>query len=72
VLSYGYEWQSRRLVAVHNLSDKPVAVNLELPATDRRRMIPTFGNDDADLHWRGQALELDGYGYRWIELPPSA
>jgi maltose alpha-D-glucosyltransferase/alpha-amylase len=72
VLAYGYEWQSRRLVAVHNLSDKPVAVNLELPATDRRRMIPTFGNDDADLHWRGQALELDGYGYRWIELPPSA
>jgi hypothetical protein len=58
-------------VAVHNLSDRALAVQLDVPANDRRAMTPIFGDDGAELRWRGQALELGGYAYRWIELPTA-
>jgi maltose alpha-D-glucosyltransferase/alpha-amylase len=70
VLAFRYEWQGRHLTAVHNLSDKQLTVRLELPPNERRAMTPVFGNDGAELRWKGQALELEGYGYRWISSAP--
>jgi maltose alpha-D-glucosyltransferase/alpha-amylase len=69
VLAYAYQWQGRRIAAIHNLSDRPLAAQLELPGHERRAMTPIFGNDDAELRWKRQGLELDGYAYRWVELP---
>jgi hypothetical protein len=70
VLAFRYEWQGRHLTAIHNLSDKQLTVRLELPPNERRSMTPVFGNDGAELRWKGQALELEGYGYRWISSAP--
>jgi maltose alpha-D-glucosyltransferase/alpha-amylase len=70
VLGVRDEWQGRHLTAIHNLSDKQLTVRLELPPNERRAMTPVFGNDGAELRWKGQALELEGYGYRWISSAP--
>jgi len=72
VLAYSYQWQVRRLTAVHNLSDRPVTVRLGVSPNERRAMTPIFGNDDAELRWKGQSLELGPYAYRWISSPPAS
>ncbi len=69
VLAYRYQWQGRRLTVVHNLSDRPLSVALSIAPNERRSMTPIFGNDDAELRWKGQSLELEAYGYRWISSP---
>jgi maltose alpha-D-glucosyltransferase/alpha-amylase len=72
VLAYSYQWQVRRLTAVHNLSDRPVTVRLGVSPNERRAMTPIFGNDVAELRWKGQSLELGPYAYRWISSPPAS
>jgi hypothetical protein len=57
---------------VHNLSDRPVTVRLGVSPNERRAMTPIFGNDVAELRWKGQSLELGPYAYRWISSPPAS
>ena len=75
VLAHACTWEGSTVVAVHNLSAAPVSVDLTVPLPDDR----TYGLDDVfapgrvDLDDHGRAsLPLDGYGFRWFRLVPTA
>jgi glycosidase len=70
VLAHLSTWDDGALVAVHNLSSRPLVVPLTLPECDSSHRL-------VDLLQRGQLavgddgaveIPLEGYGYRWLRV----
>jgi maltose alpha-D-glucosyltransferase/alpha-amylase len=70
VFAHGVEWKGRRLIAVHNLSDKAGMVRLE--REPGCRLIPMLSSRRGDHAPDALKLDLEPYGYRWYRLEPHA
>jgi maltose alpha-D-glucosyltransferase/alpha-amylase len=66
VLALRYELDGARLLALHNLTAAPVRVH----GADAEGLVDVFANRAYPPPRR--AVELDGYGYRWLRQPGSA
>jgi maltose alpha-D-glucosyltransferase/alpha-amylase len=66
VFALRYELDGRQLLVVHNLGEEP----LQVRGLDADGLTDAFANrvyPDA-----GKAVELDGYGFRWLRPPEDA
>ena len=70
VFAHGVEWKGRRLIAVHNLSDKAGMVRLEREPDCR--LIPMLSSRGGDPPPDTLKLDLEPYGYRWYRLDPRS
>jgi maltose alpha-D-glucosyltransferase/alpha-amylase len=63
IFTHRAERNGRRLIAVHNLTEKAAPVRLEKePDT---RLVPIFSSRSKDPDPDSAKLELEAYGYRW-------
>lgn len=70
VFAHRVEWKGRRLIAVHNLSDKAGIARLEREPD--RRLIPMLSSRREDLAPDALKVDLDPYGYRWYRVEPHS
>lgn len=70
VLAHRCTWETASIVALHNLSNDPVVVPIELPdAEDRWVLADLLADGRCELDPRGRAeVPLDGYGHRWLRV----
>jgi hypothetical protein len=59
------EFESRRTVGVHNLSDEAVTVALDLSEQEREGLVEILG-DSAYPPPTREEFELGPYGFRWL------
>jgi maltose alpha-D-glucosyltransferase/alpha-amylase len=73
VLALRYEAPTGVMVALTNLADTPCQVDLaEQLGELATAPVEVFGDGDyGDPHPDPSALQLNGYGYRWIRLPAA-
>ncbi|TYP95744.1 maltose alpha-D-glucosyltransferase/alpha-amylase [Sphingobacterium allocomposti] len=69
IFAIHYQLQGRRLLVVHNFSDKPQKLSLGMEATDQYNVTPVFGHEISAM--RGAADTLPGYGFQWLYLTPK-
>jgi hypothetical protein len=74
VLAIDYRWRDGHLVTLHNLSAGPAEIRLPAAAGgpghdgDVRQVLGSDGPGPPGTPGPGQALTLDGYGFRWLRL----
>jgi trehalose synthase len=70
VLAHRCTWDDASLIALHNLSDKPVTVPVTVEgAGDGCKLDDLLRSDTTPLDAKGGAeFVLDGYGFRWLRL----
>ena len=72
VLAHCVELDGVSIVAVHNLSDEPRTVRLQLGDTTGCELTDLLDGDEVQTLEREKLdLKLDGYGYRWFRLQPE-
>jgi maltose alpha-D-glucosyltransferase / alpha-amylase len=67
VLGLHYDWEGHTVVAVHNLSDRPAILRLEVEGT--RSFKTLLGNGAGHAHDPGAPVDLAPYGYQWFRSP---
>jgi maltose alpha-D-glucosyltransferase/alpha-amylase len=66
IFAHRLDWDDDHMLMVHNLTNRSRTATVPVPP-DRARQI--FGNRPYQLRGRKQiTVELDGYGYAWVEL----
>jgi trehalose synthase len=70
VLAHRCTWETASIVALHNLSNEPVVVPLQLvDAEDGWQLVDLLDTGECALDGSGRAeVTLDGYGYRWLRV----
>jgi trehalose synthase len=73
VLAHRCDWEGRTVVAIHNLSAEPRALELPLgePQSDDDLRVLDLLERDGSLHavdGGRLVVTLEGYGYRWLRL----
>jgi maltose alpha-D-glucosyltransferase/alpha-amylase len=68
VLAFTRTAEDDRVLAVANLSDKPLTVQLDAAALGGRRAIPFQGRGVSQAGEGAEALTVEPYGYQWFEL----
>ncbi len=69
VFAHACTWNSRTVVAVHNLADKDCTITLDLSDYNARQLNDLLGDKQyRKLEHNSTTLELEGYGYRWFRL----
>jgi glycosidase len=72
VLAHRCDWRGRGVLVLHNLGPEAVRVAVELDdAKPGQPLAEVLANRHDDPAEAGRALALDGYGYRWLRLPPA-
>lgn len=68
VMAHGCVWEESRTVAVHNFSNEPTVVIIDLGGEDIDLHLDDLLEESPVLHAEKGRLELklDGYGYRWF------
>jgi trehalose synthase len=75
VLAHRCTWDDGSLLALHNLGAEPVTVPLRLAGCDDSHHLVDLltAGTSTDLDGDGAAaLQLDGYGYRWLRVNAEA
>jgi glycosidase len=73
VFAHRSDWEDRTIIAVHNLSPRPITVELTLDGSTRRTTLHGVlepGTTPVDAQGRF-SVDLDGYGYRWLRYQPD-
>jgi maltose alpha-D-glucosyltransferase/alpha-amylase len=71
VFAHSCQWQNRTIVAVHNLSSKARAIQLDLRDYKHQHILDLLGDRQATpIQDDSHHVELEGYGYRWLRLIP--
>lgn len=68
VFMHGVEWNGRRLIALHNLTDKTATGRLDKEPGSR--LIPLWSSRPLDASPNSLKVDLDPYGYRWYRQEP--
>ena len=70
VLAHRCTWEAASIVALHNLSNDPVVVPIELPDAEANWvLVDLLADGRCELDARGRAeVPLDGYGHRWLRV----
>jgi len=72
VLAHRCDWRGQGVLVLHNLGPEAVRVAVELDdAKPGRPLAEVLANRRHDPVEAGRPLALDGYGYRWLRLPPA-
>jgi hypothetical protein len=72
VLAHRCDWRGQGVLVLHNLGPEAVRVAVELDdAKPGRPLAEILANRHDDPAEAGRPLALDGYGYRWLRLPPA-
>jgi maltose alpha-D-glucosyltransferase/alpha-amylase len=71
VFAHSCQWQNRTILAVHNLSSKARAIQLDLRDYKHQHILDLLGDRQATpIQDDSHHVELEGYGYRWLRLIP--
>jgi maltose alpha-D-glucosyltransferase/alpha-amylase len=65
VLALRHEWRGNVLVTLHNLSDRPARLRLDL---GEGRLVPVIWHAEVPEHPAGDPLKLEGHDFRWFRL----
>jgi maltose alpha-D-glucosyltransferase/alpha-amylase len=69
VLTMRYIYDNHALVIIHNFSDKPRALQLDVATVGDATMVNLLTQADSRANARGQhEIELDAYNYRWFRV----
>ena len=71
VLAHRCDWQGQGVLALHNLGSEAVQVAVELDAKAGRPMAEPLADQGYGPVAAGQPVDLGGFGYRWLRLPPA-
>jgi maltose alpha-D-glucosyltransferase / alpha-amylase len=66
VLVLRFDWKSRRMLTVHNFSDKPRVLHIPTDAAGDARLVDLLRYDDTVAEGRHHTISLPAYGYRWL------
>jgi maltose alpha-D-glucosyltransferase / alpha-amylase len=68
VLTHCCDWEAR-ILAAHNLSDEPCRMTVKLPGRESATgMVDLLGDQGYREIDGAIELELEGYGYRWLQI----
>ena len=72
VLAHEVRADVGRMIALHNFTDVPVRLRVELgPVEDGTAVLDLHGSERIDVGPNGRVeTELDPYGYRWLRVSP--
>ena len=69
VLAMRYDWCGNAMVALHNFSNSPQHVRLEVGGGEGRKLVNLLADQHSDGDARGRhVIELEAYGYRWFRV----
>jgi maltose alpha-D-glucosyltransferase/alpha-amylase len=69
VLAVRYDWRNNSVVAVHNLRDAAVEIELRLPGEPGKRLANLLTNDHSEADARGRhRIIMEPYGYHWYRV----
>jgi maltose alpha-D-glucosyltransferase / alpha-amylase len=68
VLAIRYEWESRVVIAVHNLGRESCTITLQIDESGAVHLIDLLDNDLHELNSETHKLDIEGYGYRWLRV----
>ena len=71
VLAHRRRWQGQGVLALHNLAPEAVQVTVELDAKGGQPLAELLADQRYGRATTGRPLDLDGFGYRWLRLPPA-
>jgi maltose alpha-D-glucosyltransferase / alpha-amylase len=72
VLAHRCDWRGQGVLVLHNLGPEAVRVAVELDdVKPGRPLAEVLADRRDDPVEAGRPLALDGYGYRWLRLPPA-
>jgi maltose alpha-D-glucosyltransferase/alpha-amylase len=67
VLALRFDWRGECVLVLHNLAEAPCVARLEKAAEPDERLIELLSDGDyAEVGHAGDAIALEGYGYRWF------
>jgi maltose alpha-D-glucosyltransferase / alpha-amylase len=66
VLAHRCEWKKGAVIAVHNLSHRPVKTGLDIAAGEK--LVELAGDITCQETDDPRHIKLDGYGYRWYRI----
>src|SRR4029450_5501164 len=66
VLAMRYEWREGSLVMLHNFSDKPQAVRIQVTGEENNTLVNLLNTTDSHGNPNGiHRIALEAHGYRW-------
>jgi maltose alpha-D-glucosyltransferase/alpha-amylase len=69
VLALHYRWRNNEVLAVHNLADETIEIELSLRGEAGKKLISLFDHAHSEADRRGKhALVLGPYGYLWYRM----
>jgi len=68
ILMHRCEWRSSAVLAIHNLTDRPVRVPLDLKVRECEYLTELLGDKPYERIDHSGDVELRAYGYRWFRL----
>lgn len=69
IFAHRCQWQSRRVIAVHNLSKTPCTATLKLSEDDKSCLTDLLEDQSYEPIKQGSfEIQLEGYGYRWFRV----
>lgn len=67
VLAHYSKLEEEVAVALHNLTEEEVTVEIDLKEHEVKRLVDVFGDADYGLPNGGRTLKLNPLGYRWLQ-----
>lgn len=71
VLAHVATWQGGSVVAVHNLSDEPKSIELDLRDLEASTLEDLLDRNGKTIKGDSSRIDLDPYGYRWLRVKPA-
>lgn len=69
VLAIRYDWRNTSLITLHNFSDRPRKVRLQLDGRAAGSLVDLFRDEDSSAGPQGvHEVQLEPYGYRWLRV----
>lgn len=69
VLAIRYDWRNNSLLALHNFSEKPAGITLDVGIRDAARLTNLLAGEHSQAESSGKhKIVLEGYGYRWYRV----
>jgi maltose alpha-D-glucosyltransferase / alpha-amylase len=71
VLAHRCDWQDQGVLVLHNLGAEAVQVTVDLDLEAGTPVAEVLADQRYGPVTAGQPMDLDGFGYRWLRLPPA-
>jgi maltose alpha-D-glucosyltransferase/alpha-amylase len=69
VLALRYDWRTNSVLTLHNFSEKPQTVRLDVGVPGGQRLINMIIGDHSDADANGKhTIVIEEYGYRWFRV----